>query len=282
MDHLAWRGRGAAVAAAAVVLHFMASPSPVAAEPLASADAIAEAADGASVVLLGEIHDNPDHHAMQAAALSALEPSAIVFEMLSAEDAARVTPEIATDADALEAALDWDNSGWPDFAMYAPLLSFATSVPIYGAEVPRDDAQLAFADGAAASFGTDAARFGLDLPLPAAEQAEREAGQLAAHCDALPEDILPGFVEAQRLRDATLAATALRALETHGAPVAIITGNGHARLDWGVPALIGIAQPETTIFALGQFEAAPEGDTPFDAWTVAEPVDRPDPCAAFQ
>ena len=37
------------------------------------------------------------------------------------------------------------------------------------------------------------------------EQAAREAEQMAAHCDALPEDILPGFVEAQRLRDAALA-----------------------------------------------------------------------------
>jgi hypothetical protein len=59
----------------------------------------------------------------------------------------------------------------------------------------------------------------------------------------LAPEILPGFVEAQRLRDAALAEAALAALEAHGAPVAIITGNGHARRDWGVPAVLAVAAP---------------------------------------
>ena len=118
--------------------------------------------------------------------------------------------------------------------------------------------------------------------LPHDEQAAREAEEMGAHCDALPEAILPGFVEAQRLRDAALAEAALAALAAHGPPVAIITGNGHARRDWGVPALLAIAAPEVEVFALGEFEALPEGTVPFDLWTVADPVDRPDPCAAFR
>ncbi len=270
--------RAAFMAAAAL---FLSSPTGHA-DPVASAAEVADRASGADVVILGEVHDNPAHHVLQAAAIDLIEPAAIVFEMLTAQEAARVTPALAGDPSALADALDWAASGWPDFAMYYPMLANAASVPVYGAEVPRDEARRAFDVGAAAVFPGDAAAFGLADPLDEDDQATREAAQLAAHCDALPDDILPGFVEAQRLRDAMLAAAALAALETHGAPVVMITGNGHARRDWGVPSLLAMAAPEVEIVSLAQFEEAPEGDPPYDLWAVADPVDRPDPCAAFR
>ncbi|PWK59340.1 putative iron-regulated protein [Roseicyclus mahoneyensis] len=248
----------------------------------ATAQDVVAAAEGAQIVILGEVHDNPGHHAVQAEVMAGLGPSAIVFEMISAEGAARVTPDVATDPVRLADLLDWANSGWPDFAFYAPLFAFGAEVPIYGAQIDRNAAQGAFAEGAAAVFTGDAARFGLEQPLPAEEQEAREAEQLAAHCDALPPEILPGFVEAQRLRDAALAEAALAALAAHGAPVVIITGTGHARRDWGVPAVLAVAAPGTTVFSLGQFEVAPQGDVPFDLWALSDPVDRPDPCAGFR
>lgn len=239
-------------------------------------------ARGADLALLGEVHDNPGHHARQAAVLAGLAPSAIVFEMISPAQAALLTPALARDAAALAEQLDWDNSGWPDFAFYAPLFAFGADVPIYGAHLDRAAARAAFDQGAAAVFAGDAARFGLTTPLPPDEQTAREAEQMAAHCDALPADILPGFVEAQRLRDAALADAALAALAAHGPPVAIITGNGHARRDWGIPAVLAQAAPDVTVFTLGQFEAPPEGTVPFDLWAISDPVARPDPCAAFR
>jgi len=235
------------------------------------------------VVILGEVHDNPGHHALQAQVLRGLNPSAVVFEMLTAGEAALITPTLASDPAALEAALDWSNSGWPDFEFYAPLFTMAANGSVFGAEVPRDQAQRAFAENAASVFGEGAARFGLDQPLPEDQQAMREAGQMAAHCDALPPEILPGFVEAQRLRDAVLAQAVLDAIEATGGPVAVIAGNGHARNDWGVPALLAIAAPDLRVISLGQVEDgdAPD-DAPFDLLASAPPVERPDPCAAFR
>jgi uncharacterized iron-regulated protein len=64
--------------------------------------------------------------------------------------------------------------------------------------------------------------------------------------------------------------------------VAVITGNGHARRDWGVPALLRVARPDLRVIAVGQFEAVPEEPVPFDHWRVTAPAEREDPCAAFR
>ncbi|WP_273248350.1 ChaN family lipoprotein [Sediminimonas qiaohouensis] len=236
----------------------------------------------AQVVILGEVHDNPAHHAAQARAVTAVQPAALVFEMLTQAQAARVTPDSRGDALALARALNWAETGWPDFTMYHPIFTAAPGARVYGAAVPRAQARAAMQEGVATYFGGDAGAYGLREPLPQGQQDAREAMQMAAHCDALPEAMLPGMVGLQRLRDAELARAALRALDEAGAPVVVITGNGHARRDWGVPAVLERVRPEVSVFALGQGEAgvAPEGG--FDAVRYAAPAEREDPCAAFQ
>lgn len=238
----------------------------------------------ADVVVLGEIHDNALHHARQAAAVEALKPRAVVWEMIPAS---MMVPADLSDAGRLAAALDWDARGWPDFSMYYPIFLAAAGARHYGAEVSRADARQAVAEGAMA-VAADGARFGLDRPLPAEEQAAREAEQKSAHCDALPEDLLPGMVQAQRLRDASLARAVLRALDDVGPPVAVITGSGHARRDWGLPAVLRQAAPDVSVLSVGQVEGDGEDtaetgpDLPYDLWLVAPPAERDDPCAAFQ
>jgi uncharacterized iron-regulated protein len=240
----------------------------------------AEAVPRADVVILGEVHDNPDHHAWQAEQVAALAPAALVFEMLLPEQAAAVTPELRGDAAALGAALGWEARGWPDFAMYHPIFAAAPAAAVHGGDVPREALRRAIREGAAAAFGDDAARFGLAEPLPEADQAAREALQADAHCGALPDEMLPGMVEAQRLRDAALARAVLEAHAAGGGPVVVITGSGHARTDWGVPAVLAQAAPELSVFAVGQLEG--EADAPFDMVRVTEAAPRADPCAVFR
>lgn len=233
------------------------------------------------IVLLGESHDNPAHHAVQARAVDQIAPRALVFEMLTARQAARVTDDNRNDPATLAQALGWTESGWPDFALYFPIFAAAPSARIYGAGVPRDAAREALKTGIVASFGDEAAAYGLTTPLPPGQQAEREALQMAAHCDALPEDLLPGMVDLQRLRDATLARAALRALDETGGPVVVITGNGHVRSDWGVPSVLARVRPSVDVLAVGQDEdGAIEGA--FDTVLPGPAVDRGDPCAAFR
>jgi uncharacterized iron-regulated protein len=252
---------------------------PAASGPIGLSDLVALPL--AEVVILGEVHDNPHHHAAQAQALAALRPAAVVWEMLTPAQAARL-PRDLSDPEAVAAAVDWAGSGWPDFSMYHPLFQAAPEARHLGAGVPRERARRVFSEPLAQVFGPLAAQFGLDRDLPPEEQAAREAEMQAAHCHALPAHLLPGMVAAQRLRDAELARQALAALADAGPPVAVITGNGHARTDWGVPALIRAQAPGARVLSVGMLEAEPEGAPPFDRWLVTPPAERDDPCAAFR
>ena len=248
-----------------------AAPDPDVVKQLAQAD----------VVILGEVHDNPVHHQMQADILTALAPKAVVWEMITQAQADGLVNLSLTDAGQVADHLDWATSGWPDFDYYAPVFAAATGAQQFGGLVPRSSSKSVLEQGAAIFFGSDAAVYGLDKPLPKAEQQVREADQLTNHCNALPVEMLPMMVEFQRLRDAVLADAVVQALQATGGPIAVITGNGHARNDRGVPVYLANARPDVLVLSLGQSEAGQVAGT-FDLVLDAAPVDRPDPCLAFQ
>jgi hypothetical protein len=117
--------------------------------------------------------------------------------------------------------------------------------------------------------------------LPTAEQALREAGSFAAHCDALPADMmLPGMVEAQRLRDAV--AGARRAC---GAGRAAARRRDHRQRPragrLGVPALLRRRRAGTERLRAGPGGGGRRGGR---RSTVARDgrAERPDPCAVFR
>lgn len=234
------------------------------------------------IYLLGELHDQAAHHRAQARAIRSIQPKAMVFEMLTPEQAAAGNSADRSDRDALERALQWSDTSWPSFDMYYPLFQAAPDARIYGAALPRDDVRHAMSVGAAEVFGAGAERFGLTEALDPDEQSEREELQAIAHCDALPVHMLPGMVEAQRLRDAHFSRAALEALEDVGKPVVVITGNGHARTDWGMPVYLYRASPDVDVLSLGQVPKG-EDNAAFDLW-LGQEVQSPDvdPCDAFK
>ena len=276
---------GPRVLAVLLMLAFAAAPTGAAAEQIAALRL--QSLPDADVVILGELHDNPHHHANQAAATASIAPAALVFEMLTPELAARAVEVDRSDADALAQAFSWESRGWPDFEMYHPIFEAAPDAEIFGGDLPRSEIRRAIGEGAeavfAASFGAQAAQvWGLDKPLPQAQQAEREDAQARAHCDAMPEDLLPGMVAAQRLRDAVLAHTVTLAQAQTGGPVVLVTGNGHARTDHAVPMKLARGAPSLSVLAVGQLEADPDSEPPYDFWLVTPEVARGDPCAAFE
>ncbi len=251
-----------------LILLLMALPA------LAVAEVAPARMKAADIVILGEVHDNPAHHQNQARLVADLAPRAIVAEMLTPDQA----EALARDPDAYRET--WNASGWPDYDMYLPVFT-ATKAPIYGAAIPREIARKVYAEGVAPYFSGDVAAYGLDASLPDAEREQRLDLQFEAHCQAMPRSALGGMVDVQRLRDATLAKAAIDALDATGGPVVVITGNGHARKDWGVPRFLARVRPDLTVFSLGQSEDGVLPDGGYDRVLDAPAADRPDPCRAF-
>jgi uncharacterized iron-regulated protein len=254
----------------------------------------------ARYVLLGERHDNPDHHRVQAALLRALLAAgrrpAVAFEMFTADDAPQLARQLAAaprDAAGLARAVDWARSGWPDWAYYEPIAQAALDrgLPIVAANLAPATVR-AIARGRPDALAPDfTTRYALDRPLPDGGQAALTAEIRDAHCGALPAERVESMVLAQRARDAMLADNLL-ATTRDGA--VLIAGIGHVRVDRGVPAYLRAREPGAVIAAVAPLEvrddwtrpldyaASLDGTLPYD-WVWFTPrMSDDDPCASFR
>ncbi|MDH3686822.1 MAG: ChaN family lipoprotein [Myxococcales bacterium] len=261
----------------------------------------------ARFVVLGETHDNPEHHRLQARLLERLvlagRKPAVAFEMLRVDqqdvlDEALAGSDVSTEE--LRAAVAWDESGWPPFALYAPVFEAALS-----AELPIVGADLSQADRAAlrAADPDLMAELGLGEPLPPDEQRALERDIEASHCGHATAAMLPGMVRVQRARDARLAQALLAAGGGEGRLAVLISGAEHARLDRGVPRALSRLAPGADVASVAFLElprpANAAGDAlaeadwsaledrysgppPFDFVWLTEPEPREDPCVEFE
>lgn len=238
------------------------------------------------VVLLGEVHDNTAQHRTRAEALRMLlergARPALAFEQFDRErqddiDRARreAPPPNRSPAEHVIAQARATRDGW-DWPQYQPFVELALryGLPIVAANLSRADAARVAREGAAAVF--DPAELG-ELALerfdPLLPQHQRI--QQAGHCDMLPVAVLPGLARAQIARDAVLARS-LRPYLARG--VILLTGNGHARRDIGVPRHLPQAdQPRAWSIGLLE-EGTEERVSAFDVALVGPRQERPDPC----
>lgn len=256
-----------------------------------TAETVDAAAGRARFVLLGERHGNPEHHRAQARLIAAASRDrrlAVVLEqvefgMQPAIDACRA--ECADFGAELGGRVDWAKTGWPAYAVYRPIFDVvgerelalyagnpgAKRVRALGRGEPPEAAEAAWWPAAA--------------PLPAMGRERLVDDLVEGHCGHLPRERAEPMVQAQRVRDAALAATLLRGAETEGA-AALVAGSGHARGDYGVPTLL----PSDGVVVVGFAEVAPGRKRPRDyapldgfdyVWFTAR-VDEPDPCAQFR
>ncbi|MEL7347063.1 MAG: ChaN family lipoprotein [Pseudomonadota bacterium] len=271
----------------------------VAAGQPVSAEALAARLQGADVAILGEIHDNALHHERQAEMVAAIAPSGLAFEMVpeASERGIAVFLETGGEPGAIGPAIGWERMGWPDWSIYRPIFDAAfeddASPVITGGALPRASLGLAMREGAASAYGDGAVAAGLDRPLSALVQAQMTAEMIRAHCDLIPAEAAAPMVEVQRLRDARFAAAVLRARDRAPAgPTVLITGNGHARTDRGVPAFLDTMAPALSVLSLGQVEVTGDADSAGDyadqlalydfVWFSTGVPGRGDPCDALR
>jgi uncharacterized iron-regulated protein len=257
-----------------------------------SAQALAQAMAQRPVVLLGEVHDNEAQHETRAAALRLLLADgarpAIAFEQFDRErqadiDRARHEAPPAGRARAehvIEQARP-ARATW-DWALYRPFVELALEydLPIVAANLSRADAMQVAREGFGAVFDEATRRqFALD-ELPPALLAAHERAVDDGHCNRMPAASLPALARAQIARDLALT-QAIRPHFPRG--IVLLTGNGHARNDIGVPYFLSEAE-RAQVVSIGLLERdEPHGDWArrFDVTfrTPAQP--REDPCATL-
>ncbi len=236
---------------------------------------------GADFVAIGELHDNPDHHRMQAKLVAALAPAGLAFEMIpqiKEEAVNRLRADGVSRAE-LGEALEWEASGWPAWRHYAPILEAAPDAYVAGGGLSKSDLGAVYTKGAAGLGEDMAARYGLNAAMPDADRAAMLDEQYAAHCELIEREKLSAMVEVQRAWDAAYAEAWHRAGIAGGGLSVLICGNAHARLDRGAPAYLALAVPDATIASIGLLEDGLNADDGQFTVTLSAPApERDDPC----
>ena len=241
-------------------------------------------------VLLGEKHDNPRHHQLQAWALAALVKAGrrplVAWEMVTPAEAWALSQHLRDrprDAAGLGSALGWKRRGWGPWSLYLPIARVAleAGLPMVDAGVERRAVMAAIHGRGADPDRTPA--------LPAAARAALTRQIRRAHCGHAQGRMLRAMVTAQRLRDLRMARQLTTRATTGGA--VLIAGNGHVRADFGVPFYLKAVDPAVQLVVLSPQEVRPgvtrpqdyfAGPPPFDYLWFTTRVDTLDPCEKFR
>ena len=241
-------------------------------------------------VLLGEVHDNPTHHELQARLLQALVDAgrrpAVVWEMIPIERQVDIDRVLARTgpgrgAFALAEAVGWSESGWPNFAIYAPIMTVAigADLPILAGGISRETAMEIMGDGLDAFVTGRGWRKG---PIGAAAREVQLDAVFEGHCRLMPRERLAPMLDIQVARDIAMAEVMVRAVANGADGAVLIAGHGHVRADAGVPVHLARLAPDAEIAAVGLVEH--EGSDPlpaaprFSYVNATPPIERPDPC----
>lgn len=265
-------------------------------------------------LLLGERHDNADHHSIQAwitgARIGRGARPALVMEMFRESQQAAIDAHLHArpgDSGGLGAAAGWSGTGWGPWSQYEPIVRpvVQNRLLLIAANISRARIREIYSKGYAAIEKDRLRKLGLNRPLAATILAQIDKEIAHSHCGMVDAKKARTFTRIQVVRDASFAAAMIRgssigeamALGAPGGGGAIlITGAGHARTDRGVPLHLrrkGISARE--IFSLGLVEVA-KGKTepaayaatysaahvPFDAVWFTPRRPREDPCKKFK
>lgn len=261
------------------------------------------------VLLIGELHDNPNHQSFQQSFVHTVAQRfgygrvAVVFEMLARDDQPRMDAAVAQ----RRPPAQWPgfvpvSAGW-SWPSYAAVIDTALHAggTVYGGN-------LTVAQARDVVRQPQAWQQGLSASWAQWQQTQLAQAIERGHCGMMPPALIPSMVLAQRWRDQTMADVLRRLTATHDV-VVLIAGAQHVRRDWGVGWLL--SQPGEPVDPAGQGiraamnlraielsedrqesaeQAQPQSahvwrdavaEAGFDVRLMAAKVQRNDPCAAF-
>ncbi len=225
-------------------------------EPVAEA-AVTAALASTRFAFIGEKHDNPDHHRIEAdliaARLAGQPGSAVVFEMLD-DTQKPLLPKLSAGDDlaTIKAKLAWPDKGW-DFAVYGPL--FQRSLKdgrLVAGNIDKPFIGRLYGEGDALFTGNP--RF---ISVASATEATRTHlldRIFDAHCGMQSRESLAPMLNIQLAKDASMADAM-----SGNAPALLVAGGEHARADTGVPSHLQARAGEANRIVVQLLEVA-EGE----------------------
>ncbi|VVP13190.1 ChaN family lipoprotein [Pseudomonas fluorescens] len=218
-------------------------------------------------VIVGEQHDNADHHAAQLwllQSLGELRPQgSLLLEMLTPDQQAKVTAvrQSASSPSDLPGALAWQED-W-DWNLYGPIVRFALAQPYPLLAANLDNGEIR--------------AFYRSPPVLSGERSNAEAvkttllGQIGdSHCGLLPDSQMPAMLAVQQQRDRRMAERLLSA----PTPSLLLAGAWHARKDVGVPLHVvdvGESRAPTVLMLAEQGDEVTEAMADYVWYTPATP-----------
>lgn len=230
----------------------------------------------ADIVFLGEQHDDPRTHQLQAAVLEGLArrreaPVVLALEMFERDVQGELDAYLAgssSEADFLAGARPWPNYR----SDYRPLVEFARARewPVIAGNVPRRLASLVSRGGLAALDTLPAEQRRLvatDISCPRDDYWKRfkeTMGDMSGHGMQLSAEQLEATVwriyEAQCIKDETMAEAIVAAFTRHDAPVVHANGAFHSDYGLGTASRVERRLPRARIIVVS-FVPVPDLDT---------------------
>ena len=229
-------------------------------------------------VLIGERHDNPDHHALQLWLLEAMArrraQGSLLLEMLAPAQQAPVEAVQASIAKGdrptnLTMQLNWQK-GW-DWSLYGPLVKYALAqpYPLLQANLDPDEIRSIYRE-----------RPEISGPPAAAEVQQALLEQIRrSHCEMLPDSQLPAMLAVQQQRDRRMA----ERIQAAPAPAMLLAGVFHVRRDVGVPLHLGadMGRERTKVLILAEVGERVQADQADFVWFTPKQPEK-DYCATMR
>ena len=255
----------------------------------------------ASQLLLGETHDNTDHHKYQAWVLKQLAGAGskviVAFEMINESQGELIKSRKLSDTKELLGLLNKVESGWQYESFYTPVFDTVISAgfPIVAANLDRKTIVKIVMKGSE-HIPADLKKI-LDSSTLDKSQYDSLAKEIEeSHCNMINQQMIDGMMAGQKVRDAVMA-LALARIDDAFVKV-LIAGSGHARRDRGVPfyylrnagkkpggAILSMSWIEVEEKQVDPREYAKRWNTdtlPFNYVWFTAAADRPDPCEEFR
>ncbi|PIW28147.1 MAG: hypothetical protein COW30_08435 [Rhodospirillales bacterium CG15_BIG_FIL_POST_REV_8_21_14_020_66_15] len=227
-----------------------------------------DAAVAADFVLLGEQHDNVDHHRIQSWVLKSLmergKRPAVVFEMLSDDQQVALSRFLngnPRSAAGLGIAVGWSQTAWPNWAIYQPIADAALmyGMPILPGGFPRSTISRMVRMGRSVIGESEIRALGLDVPVDAASRATIQQAIAVGHLGVMPANVIGKIVDMQIAKDAKMARATVNARRlTQTDSAVLIAGTGHVRSDVGVPKHLRRSGASTNVISIGLMEVKEE------------------------